>query len=35
MTINNVVRRLNKGLERTDEELKACRKWLLEFRKEK
>jgi len=31
MTIDDVVRRLNDGLERTDEELKRCKKWLLEF----
>lgn len=31
LTIDEVVRRLNDGLERTDEELEQCKKWLLEF----
>lgn len=30
-TIEDVVRRLNDGLVRTDEELDACKKWLLEY----
>lgn len=31
LTIDEVVRRLNDGLKRTDEELEQCKKWLLEF----
>lgn len=31
MTIDDVVRRLNDGLERTEGELELCKKWLLEF----
>lgn len=31
MTIDDVVRRLNDGLERTEEELEMCKRWLLEF----
>lgn len=31
LNIDEVVRRLNDGLERTDEELEQCKKWLLEF----
>lgn len=31
LTIDEVVRRLNDGLERTDEELKQCKKWLIEY----
>lgn len=31
LTIDEVVRRLNDGLERTDKELEQCKKWLLEF----
>lgn len=30
-TIDDVVRRLNDGIERTEEELEKCKKWLLEF----
>lgn len=29
--IDDVVRRLNDGLERTQEELDMCKKWLLEY----
>lgn len=29
--IDDVVRRLNDGLERTPEELEMCKKWLFEF----
>lgn len=31
LTIDEVVRRLNDGLERTDEELEQCKKWLIEY----
>ena len=31
MTIDDVVRRLNDGLERTQEKLDMCKKWLLEY----
>lgn len=31
-TIDDVVRRLNDGLDRTDEELEKCKKWLLEYK---
>lgn len=31
LTIDDVVRRLNDGLERTASELERCKKWLLEF----
>lgn len=31
MTIDDVVRRLNDGIERTEEELQICKKWLLEY----
>lgn len=31
MTIENIVRRLNDGLNRTEEELETCKKWLLEY----
>ena len=31
MTIDDIVRRLNDGLDRTKEELEKCKKWLLEF----
>ena len=31
MTIDNIVRRLNDGLDRTEEELFMCKKWLLEY----
>lgn len=31
MNIDDVVRRLNDGIERTDEELEMCKKWLLEY----
>lgn len=31
MTIDDVVRRLNDGLERTASELERCKEWLLEF----
>lgn len=30
-SIDDVVRRLNDGLERTAEELDQCKKWLLEY----
>lgn len=30
-TIDDVVRRLNDGIDRTQEELDMCKKWLLEF----
>lgn len=30
-TIDDVVRRLNDGLDRTDEELEKCKRWLLGF----
>ena len=30
-TIDDVVRRLNDGLERTEEELQMYKKWLLEY----
>lgn len=30
-SIDDVVRRLNDGIERTDEELEMCKKWLLEY----
>lgn len=30
-SIDDVVRRLNDGLDRTDEELEMCKRWLLEF----
>ena len=31
MTIDDVVRRLNDGLDRTEDELMKCKQWLLEF----
>lgn len=31
-TIDDVVRRLNDGLDRTNEELEKCKKWLLEYK---
>lgn len=31
MDINDIVRRLNDGLDRTQEELDRCKLWLLEF----
>lgn len=31
MTIDDVVRRLNDGLDRTDEELNKCKEWLIEY----
>lgn len=31
MTIDDIVRRLNDGLDRTEEELEMCKKWLLEY----
>ena len=31
MTIDDIVRRLNDGLNRTEEELEACKKWLIEY----
>ena len=31
MTIDDIVCRLNDGLDRTEEELEKCKKWLLEF----
>ena len=31
MTIDDIVLRLNDGLERTEEELEICKKWLLEY----
>ena len=31
MNIDDVVRRLNDGIERTEEELEMCKKWLLEY----
>lgn len=31
ISIDDVVRRLNDGLERTEKELEKCKKWLLEF----
>ena len=31
ITIENIVRRLNDGLNRTEEELETCKKWLLEY----
>ena len=34
LTIDEVVRQLNDGLERTTEELERCKKWLLEYQKE-
>lgn len=30
-SIDDVVRRLNCGIERTQDELNQCKKWLLEF----
>lgn len=32
-SIDDVVRRLNQGLERSQEELDLCKKWLLEYQK--
>ena len=31
LSIDDVVRRLNDGLDRTAEELDQCKKWLLEY----
>lgn len=31
MTIDDIVHRLNDGLDRTEEELEKCKKWLLEY----
>ncbi len=31
MDIDDIVRRLNDGIERTQEELDKCKLWLLEF----
>lgn len=31
MTIDDIVRRLNDDLDRTEEELEKCKKWLLEY----
>ena len=31
LTIDDVVRRLNDGLNRTEDELMQCKQWLLEF----
>lgn len=31
MTIDDVVRRLNDGLDRTEEELEMCKRWLIEY----
>lgn len=31
MSINDIVRRLNDGIERTEEELERCKIWLLEY----
>lgn len=31
MTIDDIVRRLNDGLDRTEEELFMCKQWLLEY----
>ena len=31
MNIDNIIRRLNDGIDRTEEELKVCKEWLLEF----
>lgn len=31
MTIEDIVRRLNDGLDRTEEELEICKRWLLEY----
>lgn len=33
-SIDDVVRRLNDGIERTPEELEQCKNWLLEFQHE-
>lgn len=30
-SINDIVRRLNDGLDRTEEELMKCKIWLIEF----
>ena len=31
MTIDDVVRRLNDGIDRTEDELARCKQWLLEY----
>ena len=31
ITIDDIVRRLNDGLDRTEKELEMCKRWLLEF----
>lgn len=31
MTINDIVRRLNDGVDKTEEELKMCKNWLIEY----
>lgn len=31
MTIDDIVRRLNDGLDRTEEELATCKRWLMEY----
>lgn len=31
MTIDDIVRRLNDGLNRTEKELEMCKRWLLEY----
>lgn len=31
MTIDDIVHRLNDGLNRTEKELEMCKRWLLEY----
>lgn len=33
LTIEDIVRRLNDGIERTDEEIAKCKEWLIEYKK--